>query len=102
MEAIVARPGAIAPARMPAALLRLAALREERAQADLYEGQEEPASLLRPAIDAYERLLREHPGAPESVPAHYYLAHAQYAAGRHQMCTGMQPFSNNSRFTASR
>jgi hypothetical protein len=82
MEAIVARPGAIAPARMPAALLRLAALREERAQADLYEGQEEPASLLRPAIDAYERLLREHPGAPESVPAHYYLAHAQYAAGR--------------------
>src|SRR5581483_6359258 len=65
MEAIVARPGAIAPSRMPAALLRLAALREERARADLDGVQEEPASVLRPAIEAYERLLREHPAAPE-------------------------------------
>jgi tetratricopeptide (TPR) repeat protein len=80
LEAMLADPG-LAPAQRPAALLRLAALKDERARAD-HEDQGDLAAALAPAIALYDRLLRDHPSAREGAAAAYYLGHALHDADR--------------------
>src|SRR6185369_15409640 len=80
LEALLAGKS-LTPAQRPLALLRLAALREDRARSDPESG-DDLAGALMPSIRIYERLLREHPDAPESAAAHYYLGHALWDVGR--------------------
>lgn len=78
LQALLAS-GTLPRERRPAAMLRLAALLEERAAATPGDGA---AAALAPAVEQYERLLREHPEAREATAARYHLGHALDASGK--------------------
>lgn len=78
LQALLAS-GALPRERRPAAMLRLAALLEERAAGTPDDGA---AAALAPAVEQYERLLREYPEAREATAARYHLGHALDASGK--------------------